>query len=134
MIGVIPTTTSPITALFCLFHIALLLNAPYIIEPFPGRSNRVLAQLDNITICGRVIGVLKCFAVFLPMAGRRPFPLYDFFIPLASASAFGYTTLAIKPISNNFAGFRIDCLNFQRICKAYSGIFPYLHQKRLSSL
>ena len=27
MIGVIPTTTSPITALFCLFHIALLLNA-----------------------------------------------------------------------------------------------------------
>jgi hypothetical protein len=47
----IPTATSPITALFCLFHIALLLNATYIIiEPFPGRSNRVIARLDNITI------------------------------------------------------------------------------------
>jgi hypothetical protein len=34
-------------ALFCLFHIALLLNAPCIIQPFPAQSNRVLALLDN---------------------------------------------------------------------------------------
>lgn len=54
MIGVIPTTTSPFTALFCLFHIALLLNAPYILQPFLGRINRVFALLDNSTIYDRV--------------------------------------------------------------------------------
>jgi len=59
LIGVIPTTTSPITALFCLFHIALLLNAPYILQPFLGRINRVFALLDNITICDRVVVVLR---------------------------------------------------------------------------
>jgi hypothetical protein len=29
------------------------------------------ALLDNITVCGRVFDVLKCFAVFLPMSRTR---------------------------------------------------------------
>ena len=129
MIGVIPTTTSPITALFCLFHIALLLNAPYIIEPFLGRSNRVLAQLDNITICGRVIGVLKCFAVFLPMAGPGPFPFHDFFVSFQPACTLGYTTHAIKQIPNPFAGLWIDRVKLQLFERITVTIFQYLHQR-----
>jgi hypothetical protein len=33
---------------------AALLNAPYILQPFLGRINRVFALLDNITMCDRV--------------------------------------------------------------------------------